>query len=482
MTVTSPVPGRARVTRRPSANGSGSLDERVATGREARKRAPRSSFGDWRPSPARPDPVGVLVRQGETRVQELLPIRHGRMLASPFAFLRGGAAIMAHDLVDEPATGLVVQLCGDAHLGNFGTYAGPDRRLVFDLNDFDETCRGPFEWDVKRLAASVEVVARVRDFAADARRNAVLETAAGYREAMRRLARLSTLEVWYRRIDLDEIRNVIEDRGDLDDLRKLDRHVTRARERDNLRALRNLTEETAEGRRFRHDPPLLVPLRELVTPDELDRTAELLRDYLRQYRTALPPAARALLDRFQLVDLAQKVVGVGSVGMRAWVLLFLGRDDADPLVLQVKEAQPAVLEPHLRTRGRRAHGRRVVEGQQLMQSASDVLLGWLTATAPDGARRDFYVRQLWDAKGSVDLDGMTSRRLRAYGRLCGIALARAHARAGDPVAIAAYLGGGDTFDRAIAAFAATYAEVTYDDHAALERAVARGVVDAEVER
>jgi uncharacterized protein (DUF2252 family) len=468
MTVTAPV--------------SGSLAERVATGREARKRAPRSSLGDWRPSPGRPDPVGVLVRQGETRVQELLPIRYGRMLSSPFAFLRGGAAIMAHDLVDEPATGLVVQLCGDAHLGNFGTYAGPDRRLVFDLNDFDETCRGPFEWDVKRLAASVEVVGHDRGFAADARRRAVIETVSGYREAIRRLATMGTLDVWYRRIDIDEIRTVIEDRGDLDDLRRLDRHVTRARERDSLRALRKLTEETAEGRRFRHDPPLLVPLREMVTPDELDRTAEILRGYLRQYRAALPPAARALLDRFKLVDLAHKVVGVGSVGMRAWVLLFLGRDDGDPLVLQVKEAQPAVLEPHVRTGRRRAHGRRVVEGQQLVQSASDVLLGWLSATAPDGSRRDFYVRQLWDAKGSVELDRMTTRRLRAYGRLCGMALARAHARGGDSVAIAAYLGGGDTFDRAMAAFAATYADVTREDHAALERAVARGIVDAEVER
>jgi uncharacterized protein (DUF2252 family) len=468
MTVTSPVPG--------------SLAERVATGREARKRAPRSSFGDWGPSPTRPDPVGVLLRQGETRVQELLPIRHGRMLSSPFAFLRGAAAIMAHDLVDEPVTGLVVQLCGDAHLGNFGTYAGPDRRLVFDLNDFDETCRGPFEWDVKRLAASVEVVGRDRGFAADARRRAVLETAAGYRDAMRRLASMGTLDVWYRRIDVDEVRAVIEDRGDLDDLRRLDRHVTRARERNSLRALTKLTEETAEGRRFRHDPPLLVPIREMVTPDELARTVELLRDYLRRYRAALPPAARALFDRFTLTDVAHKVVGVGSVGMRAWVLLFLGRDDGDPLVLQVKEAQPAALEPHARTRGRRAHGRRVVEGQQLMQSASDVLLGWVTVTAPDGARRDFYVRQLWDAKGSADLEGMTTRRLRAYGRLCGIALARAHARAGDPVAIAAYLGGGDAFDRAMATFAATYADVTRDDHAALERAVARGIVDAEVER
>jgi uncharacterized protein (DUF2252 family) len=468
MTVTAPV--------------SGSLAERVATGREARKRAPRSSLGDWQPSPARPDPVGVLLRQGETRVQGLLPIRHGRMLSSPFAFLRGAAAIMAHDLVDEPATGLVVQLCGDAHLGNFGTYAGPDRRLVFDLNDFDETCRGPFEWDVKRLAASVEVVGRDRHFAADARRRAVLETAAGYRDAIRHLASMGTLDVWYQRIDVDEVRAVIEHRGDLDDLRRLDRHMTRARERNSLRALTKLTEETGEGRRFRHDPPLLMPVREIVTPDELDRTMDMLREYLRRYRAALPPAARALLDRFTLVDIAHKVVGVGSVGMRAWVLLFLGRDDGDPLVLQVKEAQPPALEPHLRAGGRRADGRRVVEGQQLMQSASDVLLGWLSTTAPNGSRRDFYVRQLWDAKGSADLERMTSRRLCAYGRLCGIALARAHARSGDPVAIGAYLGGGDGFDRAMAQFAAAYADVTHADHAALERAVARGILEADLEQ
>jgi uncharacterized protein (DUF2252 family) len=468
MTVASPVPG--------------SLAERVETGREARKRAPRSSLGDWRPSPARPDPVGVLMRQGETRVQELLPIRYGRMLSSPFAFLRGGAAIMAHDLVDEPATGLVVQLCGDAHLGNFGTYAGPDRRLVFDLNDFDETTRGPFEWDVKRLAASVEVVGRDRGFAADARRRAVLGTAAGYRNAIRHLASMGTLDVWYQRIDVDEVRAVIEQRGDLDDLRRLDRHMSRARGRNSLRALTKLTEDTPEGRRFRHDPPLLIPVRRMVTPDELDRTLEMLREYLRLYRATLPPAARALLDRFKLVDIAHKVVGVGSVGMRAWVLLFLGRDDGDPLVLQVKEAQPAALEPHLRARGRRAHGRRVVEGQQHMQAASDVLLGWLTATAPDGSRRDFYVRQLWDAKGSADLDQMTSRRLCAYGRLCGMALARAHARSGDSVAIGAYLGGGDGFDRAMAQFAAAYADATQEDHAALERAVARGILEADTEQ
>jgi uncharacterized protein (DUF2252 family) len=475
------APPRRRRTAPPTPHAS--YDERVAAGRAARKQVPRTSLGAWSPDAARPDPVLVLMRQGESRLPELLPIRYGRMLASPFAFLRGSAAVMAGDLAHEPATGLLVQACGDAHLGNFGTYAGPDRRLVFDLNDFDETLRAPFEWDVKRLAASIEVLGRDRGLGADARRRAALAAGQAYREAMRKFASMRTLDIWYARIDVEEIRAVVEERGaPADELRRLDRHVSRAQGRDSLRALTKLTEVVDGSRRVRHDPPLLIPLARLVEPDEQARMLQLLRGYLRRYRTALPPAARTLLDRFQLVDIARKVVGVGSVGLRAWVVLLLGRDDGDPLVLQVKEAQPSVLEPHIAHPADKQHGRRIVEGQKLTQAASDALLGWISGVAPDGVQRDFYVRQLWDRKGSIDLDAMTSRRLRAYSALCGLALARAHARSGDAVAIAAYLGGGDSFERAMAAFAAAYADVTVADHGALARAAQQGIIDAEEER
>jgi len=475
---------RALARRRRSAppSSSPSYADRVAAGRAARKRLTRAGLGAWSAAPARPDPVLLLTRQGETRIPELLPIRYGRMLASPFAFFRGSAAIIAGDLAAAPATGLEVQLCGDAHLGNFGTYAGPDRRLVFDLNDFDETLRGPFEWDVKRLVASIEVLGRDRQLGPDARRRAVLAAAQGYREAMQRFAAMRTLDVWYARIDVEEIRAVVERRGAAaQELRRLDRHISRAHARDSLRAITKLTEVVDGSRRFRHEPPLLVPLERLVAPEEQERTIQLLRGYLRRYRSALPPAARVVLDRFRLVDVARKVVGVGSVGLRAWVVLLVGRDDGDPLVLQVKEAQPSVLQPHTGHPADRQHGRRVVEGQKLMQAASDVLLGWIAGTAPDGAKRDFYVRQLWDRKGSIDFDAMTSRRLRAYAGLCGLALARAHARSGDPVALAGYLGGGDAFERAMAGFAAVYADVTAADHAMLARAAARGIIDAELE-
>jgi uncharacterized protein (DUF2252 family) len=455
------------------------VDERAAAGRAARTAAPWSVHCEWTPSAGREDPVAILERQAETRVGELIPIRYGRMLRSPFAFFRGAAAVMAADLAGRPSPGLGVQLCGDAHLSNFGMFAGPDRRLVFDLNDFDETLPGPFEWDVLRFAASVEIAARHRGFGAGVRRRAVRAAVRSYRESMRRLAELRTVEVWYARHDVDEMLADHRSRASAEEARELDRRLAKTRAKDSLRALDKLTEAVDGTRRFIHDPPLLVPLSELLADGELKGTEKRLRAMLRGYRTSISAAQRVLLDRFAFTDMAHRVVGVGSVGTRAWVVLLLGRDEHDPLVLQIKEAQPSVLEPHLGASAYRHHGRRVVEGQHLMQAASDVFLGWLAGEGLDGVRRDFYVRQLWDGKGSADLERMPADRFAIYAQLCGTALARAHARSGDPVALAAYLGSGDSFDRAMTAFADRYADQNAEDFSALEAAADAGRIPAE---
>ena len=449
-------------------------DERAAAGRAARRAASRAIHAEWTPAPGREDPVATVERQEETRIAELVPIRHARMLRSPFAFFRGAAAIMAADLAGRPSPELTVQLCGDAHLSNFGTFAGPDRRLVFDLNDFDETLAGPFEWDVARLATSVEVAGRDRAFATALRRRATRATVRSYREAMRRLAGLRTLEVWYARDDVDDLLADLRRRSSAEEARELERRLAKTRAKDSLRALSKLTERVDGTRRFVHDPPLLVPLSELLPEDELEGMEKQLRALLRAYRTTLSASQRVLLDRFSFTDMAQKVVGVGSVGTRAWIVLMLGRDEGDPLVLQIKEAQRSVLEPHLGASPYRQHGRRVVEGQRLMQAASDSFLGWLSGDGRDGVRRDFYVRQLWDGKGSVDLERIQADRFTTYGELCGAALARAHARSGDPVAIAAYLGRSDSFDRAMQSFAVRYADQNDEDFAALEAAADAG--------
>jgi uncharacterized protein (DUF2252 family) len=454
------------------------VDERAAAGRGARRLAPRSGLAEWSPARAREDPVAILERQAATRIPELVAVRYGRMLRSPFAFFRGAAAVMAADLAASPSPGLGVQLCGDAHLGNFGTFAGPDRRMIFDLNDFDETLPGPFEWDVRRLVASIEVAGRHRGFPVQARRRALRGAARRYRESVRRLAALRTMDVWYERHEVESLLAEHRRRTNGAGTRSLDRTVAKARAKDSLRALEKLTTVSEGRRRFVHDPPLLVPLRELLEPDEAERAAGLLRDCLRRYRASLPAPQRALIDRFRVADMAHKVVGVGSVGARAWVVLMLGRDERDPLVLQVKEAQPSVLEPHLGASVYRSHGRRVVEGQRLLQAGGDILLGWLTAEGLDGVRRDFYVRQLWDSKGSADLERMPAERFGPYGELCGAALARAHARSGDAVALGAYLGRGDAFDRAMAAFAERYADQNAEDFAALETAADDGRIPA----
>lgn len=432
-------------------------------GRAARKRVPRSAHATWLPSLDRHDPVAVLERQGRDRLPELLPIRYGRMSASPFAFLRGSAAVMAADLASQPHTGLTVQLCGDAHLLNFGLYASPERSLLFDLNDFDETFPGPFEWDVKRLAASVAVAARENGHSDDKAHRAARAATTAYRTAMRRLARMGELEVWYESVDADSLLPLV--RSD-HHRRRVQSSLTRARRRTSLQALGKLTEIVDGRRRIITDPPLLEPA---GAPDMAS-----LRKIFSDYRSTLSEERRLLLDRYRFVDAARKVVGVGSVGTRCFIVLLTGRDADDPLFLQIKEARPSVLEEHL-PHGPYVHpGRRVVAGQRLLQAASDIFLGWMSG--PQG--RAFYWRQLRDMKGSADVLGMSPSALTAYAALCGTTLARAHARSGDRVAIAAYLGGADTFDQALADFALAYATQTTKDHTTLTTAIAAGVLRA----
>ncbi|MFD9432813.1 DUF2252 domain-containing protein [Streptomyces sp. NPDC060002] len=437
--------------------------DRARRGRDARKRVSRSAHALWLPSVDRPDPVAVLERQGRDRLPELLPIRYGRMAASPFAFLRGSAAVMAADLASQPHTGLTVQLCGDAHLLNFGLYASPERGLLFDLNDFDETFPGPFEWDVKRLAASVAVAARENGHPEPRVHRAALEAAAAYRTAIRRLSRLDELAVWYERIDAEQLLPLLRSarhRG------RAEGSLTRARRRTSLQALGKLTEVVDGRRRIIHDPPLIEPA------GASDSAA--LRKIFSDYRSTLTEERRLLLDRYRFVDAARKVVGVGSVGTRCFIVLLAGRDTDDPLFLQIKEARASVLEEHLPS-GPYVHpGHRVVAGQRLLQAAGDVFLGWMTGPQS----RAFYWRQLRDPKSSAGVAGMSPADLAAYARLCGTALARAHARSGDRIAIAGYLGGAETFERAVADFAVAYADRTAADHATLVAAVAAGVVSA----
>ncbi|GLW67841.1 hypothetical protein Kpho02_01400 [Kitasatospora phosalacinea] len=439
------------------------VDERTEVGRAARKRAPRSTLGHWRPAADRPDPLAVLRAQAESRLADLVPIRNGRMAASPFAFLRGAAAVMAGDLATAPNSGLTVQLCGDAHLVNFGLFASPERALLFDLNDFDETLPGPFEWDVQRLAASLAVAAQENGEGPEEVRRVVLEAVRAYREHIGLLAGLGELPVWYRRIDADELLTSLKGGR----RRRTEAGLAAARRRDSLQAAGKLTETAPDGRRrFKDQPPLV---------EHVGFDTDEVRSLLADYRATLPEERGRLLDRYRYVDTARKVVGVGSVGTRCFVVLLQGRDADDPLVLQVKEAQASVLEPYAGPGRYDHHGQRVVAGQRLTQAASDIFLGWMTGPAG----RHFYWRQLRDMKGSAEVGTMTTRGLRAYAALCGTVLARAHARSGDRIAIAAYLGRTDTFDRAVAAFAHRYAGVNTADHARLAGAVASGEVQAE---
>jgi uncharacterized protein (DUF2252 family) len=454
------------------------VEERVARGKAARAEVPRRSHGEWEPDKDRPDPVATLEEQARSRVEELVPIRYGRMLVSPFTFYRGAAAIMAADLRDAPRTVLQTQLCGDAHLSNFGAFAAPDRQLIFGVNDLDETLPGPFEWDVKRLVASFEVAARDRGFPSKTRA-AINETVArSYRESMRAFASMRTLDVWYARIDLGDM-TAMASEATAKQQKRFERNVAKARAKDSLKAFAKLTETLNGEPRIVSDPPLIVPVTELLAGDDVRDPEEGFARLMRLYRRTLPGDRRRLLERFRFVDAARKVVGVGSVGTRAWIVLMLGRDGNDPLFLQAKEAQPSVLEPHLGKSQYSNCGQRVVEGQRLMQPASDIFLGWVHAIGLDGVERDFYIRQLWDEKGSALVDVMEPNTMEIYARACAWALAKAHARSGDAVGIATYLGSSSTFDRALAAFAETYADQNERDYDALRQAVESGRVKAE---
>ncbi len=454
------------------------VSERAAAGKAARSRASRSSHGEWEPDAGRDDPVAILEGQGESRVQELLPIRYGRMAVSPFTFYRGAAAVMAADLALTPDSGLRVQACGDAHLSNFGVFAAPDRRLVFDLNDFDETLPGPWEWDLKRLAASFEIAARENGLKRKQRDPVLLTLGAAYREAMRDFAGTRNLDVWYARLDEETIGAQLESVGDKL-ARRVEKGAAKARAKDSMRALNRLTEQVDGERRIVSRPPLIVPIEELLKGNERIDVEAALHEVFESYAKTLKGDRRHLLESYTVRHIAHKVVGVGSVGTRAWIVLLTGRDDQDPLFLQAKEAQASVFEPHLGPGRFRNHGRRVVEGQWLMQAASDSFLGWCSVVGIDGKSRDFYLRQLWDGKGSTDVEAMDAEALGIYARLCGWTLARAHARSGDSVAIAAYLGSGDTFDRALAEFSRRYADQNEQDFDALKAAIDSGRVIAE---
>ena len=454
--------------------------ERRVRGKAARAEVPRESHAKWEPSPDRPDPVALLESQGATRVPDLVPVRYGRMMETPFTYYRGAALPMASDLASTPATGLIVQACGDAHLSNFGLFGSPERRLVFDVNDFDETLPAPWEWDVKRLAASLEVAARENGFSDKDRRKIVVASAARYRQVMRQLAGEGNLGVWYTQVDIDEFRTRFDSLLRERQRKVLDKGLAKARTRDSMQELTKLTRMEDGQPRIIPDPPVIVPIRDLLAelPGAVDIEKE-LRALIGQYRRTLQPDRRVLLEQFEFADIARKVVGVGSVGTRCWIVLMLGRDETDPLFLQVKEAEDSVL---ARFAGRSKYnhqGERVVNGQRLMQASSDIFLGWQRAAGVDGQARDFYVRQLRDWKFSVDIATMVPRGLRLYGGLCGLTLARAHARSGDEIAIAAYLGGSDVFENAIADFAAEYADQNEHDFQAFTAAIASGRLVAE---
>ena len=456
-------------------------EDRAASGRAVRQRVPRSSHGGWRPDPGRPDPVELLEEQAATRVQELVPLRYGRMLRSPFTFFRGAAYLMASDLAGSPRTGLTVQLCGDAHLSNFGSFMAPDRRLLFGLNDFDETLPGPFEWDLKRLVTSFAVAGRDRGFDTHKREAINRAVASGYRLAMLEMAQMRRLDLWYLRLEVDQVAERVRTTMKPEVVKRFERNVAKARAKDSAKAFAKLVEIVDGQPRFVGDPPLIVPMDQLLPNVEYHRVWEVVRGMMRSYRRSLQGDHRHLTEGYHFVEAARKVVGVGSVGTRAWVVLMTGNGTDDPMFLQLKEAQSSVLEPFLGKSKYASHGQRVVEGQRLMQSASDILLGWIRADSLDGVPRDYYVRQLWDGKGSALIEDMKPATMRGYADLCGWTLARAHARSGDPAAIAGYLGTSDRFDQALSAFAEKYADQNELDYAALRHAADTGRIITETD-
>ena len=455
--------------------------ERAARGKAARAEVPRASHAVFDPPPGRPDPISLLEEQGKARVPELVPVRYGRMMVSPFTFFRGAALPMASDLASTPVSGLAVQACGDAHLSNFGVFGSAERRLMFDVNDFDETLPGPWEWDVKRLAASLEVAARGNGFPDKQRREIVMAAVTRYRQAMRSFAGMTNLDVWYAHADMDQLRAQFESQLQPRQRKNVAKGLAKARTRDSMQEIGKLTRMVDGRPRIISDPPLLIPIDELM-PKEMDRTAleEQFGELIAKYRRTLETDRRFLLEQYEFCDMARKVVGVGSVGTRCWIVLMLGRDASDPLFLQVKEAEASVLSRFVGASKFTNQGQRVVAGQRLMQASSDIFLGWQRIEVGlDGRQRDFYVRQLRDWKFSVDIENIMASGMRLYGELCGWTLARAHARSGDRIAIASYLGGSDVFDRAITSFAAGYADQNERDHQSLVDAVASGRIIAE---
>jgi uncharacterized protein (DUF2252 family) len=467
----------------------------MAQGRMARAQTPPDGHAGWAPADDRPDPVALLEQQNRTREPDLVPVRHGRMMVSPFTFYRGAAAIMAADLSQTPVAGLEAQLCGDAHLSNFGAFASPERTLLFDLNDFDETLPGPFEYDVKRMAASFEIAGRNNGFSEADTRAATLASVAAYREAIAEFAQMRTMDIWYAHLDESELRSSIQEtvaamekgakgkkgkkvaKQASKAQKRAEKNAAKAHSRDSLQALSKLG-EVVDGRyRIASQPPVVVPARDLAAAAGLSggQLSRMIREQFRAYRATLPDDRRRLLERFQVVDMARKVVGVGSVGTRAFIVLLEGRDQQDPLFLQVKEATSSVLEKYLRRSRYRQAGERVVQGQRMMQAASDIYLGWTKGVE---AGRYFYWRQLRDMKGSVLVEMLRPAGLAFYGRTCGWTLARAHARSGDPVAMAEYLGDGDEFDRSIADFSRRYADQNERDYEAFVGAVKSGRLEA----
>ncbi len=452
--------------------------ERRARGKAAREVVPREKHAEWQPPADRPDPVALLESQAASRVPDLVPVRYGRMMETPFTYYRGAALPMASDLACTPSTGIIVQACGDAHLSNFGVFASPERKLLFDVNDFDETL--PWEWDVKRLAASMEVAARNSNFSDKDRRKILLATAFGYRNAIRNLAGLGNLDVWYTQVDIEQLRQQFASRLTARQRKVVDKGLVKARTRDSMQELRKLTTIENGRPQIVPDPPVIVPLRDLLGDEfrGLD-LAGMMKALIGQYRRSLQPDRRVLLEQYEFVDMAHKVVGVGSVGTRCWIVLMLGRDETDPLFLQIKEAQDSVLCEYAWTSKYNNQGERVVNGQRLMQASSDIFLGWQRTTGLDGQQRDFYIRQLRDWKFSIDIGTLIPKGMRLYGELCGATLARAHARSGDEIAIASYLGNSAAFDNAIADFAAAYADQNERDFQAFTKAIEDGRLHAE---
>jgi uncharacterized protein (DUF2252 family) len=454
-------------------------EQRIARGKAARTEVPRASQAEFTAGPDRADPLTLLMAEDATRVPELLPIRYARMASSAFAFFRGAALPMASDLARTPRSGLNVQLCGDAHLSNFGLFGSPERHVVFDINDFDETLPGPWEWDVKRLATSVEIAGRANGYPSKVRRASVLATVAAYRRSMRDFAEMDPLEVWYAHADMVRIAAMTEGSLSAHQRKTIERTVGKAQTKDNLGALGRFATVQDGVPRLTAEPPLVVPVRDLWRGTaEAKEVAEWLRQLLSEYRDTLEPERRVLLDRYQLVDMARKVVGVGSVGTRSWMLLLID-DDLHPLFLQAKEAGPSALEQFVGASEYENGGQRVVIGQRLMQAVSDIFLGWIRLTGTDGVRRDFYLRQLRDWKGSAEVETIRPEGIGPYGELCGWTLARAHARSGDPVAVAAYLGRSPSFDEAVHSFAESYADQNERDHQSLLDAIASGRITAE---